>query len=223
MLRHVLTIGAVFAAAASLAVSAAAQEAETVNKSLVRVIAMKDGKPVMTGTGFAIGNRGFVVTADHITSAGEPRVLKVGETDLGKARPAKIVFTSKDKNFSIIEVPNLGAPGLTLAAAAPKQGQAVYLFGFPGADSPNSTLTNGIVSSMMGRPADGATAQFVQHTASGGPGTGGGPIVDACGGVLGVHGFLLQGGAGLGLAASEIAATAKSKNVAFTAAKACNK
>lgn len=222
MFRSIARSVAALAAAAAIAVPAAAQEADTVNKSLVRVIAVKDGKPVMTGTGFAIGNRGFVVTADHVTSAGDPKVLKVGE-DMSKARPAKIVFTSKDKNFSIIEVANLGAPGLTLAAAAPKQGQAVYLFGFPGADSPSSTLTNGMVSSVMARPADGGQAQFVQHTASGGPGTGGGPLVNACGGVLGVHGFLLQGGAGLALAASKIAAAAKTNKVAFTAAKACNK
>lgn len=204
--------------------SSGAQEAGTVNKSLVRVIAFKDGKPVMTGTGFAIGDKGFVVTVDHVVSAGDVRVLRNGEpSDLSKARPGKVVVTNKAMNFAIIEVPGLGAPGLALAADAPMQGARVFLFGYPGADSPASTLTDGIVQQINMRPADGRNVPFVQHGAQGGPGAGGGPVVNPCGAVLGVHGFMLQGGAGLALAASEIAATAKSKNIAFAAAPACAK
>jgi S1-C subfamily serine protease len=214
------------AAACVLAgVSVSAQEAETVNKSVVRVIAFKDGKPVMTGTGFAIGDKGFVVTADHIVSAGsEVKVLKNGEAgEIAKGRTAKVVVTNTDMNFAIIEVPGLGAPGLRLAAAAPKQGATVFLVGYPGADAVNSTLTQGIVEQVAMRPAGGRNVPFVQHAARGGPGTGGGPLVNACGGVVGVNGFLLQSGAGLALAASEIAAQAKAKNVAVASAPPCAK
>jgi len=208
----------------TLAAPAAAQEAATVNKSLIRVIAFKDGKPVMTATGFAIGNKGFVVTADHVVAAGEPRVLREGEpADVGKARPGKVVFTSKPMNLAIIEVPGLGAPGLALAADMPKQGQQVYLFGYPGADSQNSTLTSGIVSRIVTQDAGGKNAQFVQHEAKGGPGTGGGPIVNACGAVVAVNGFLLQSGAGLGIGATEAANAARANKVALTTAPPCKR
>ncbi len=221
MRRHRTAIACLFVLASA---PAAAQEAETVNKSLVRVIAFKDGKPVMTATGFAIGGKGFVVTADHVVTAGEPRVLREGEAaDLAKARPAKIVFTNKERNLAIIEVPGLGAPGLRLAAAPVKQGTRVYLFGYPGADAVNSTLTSGLVQKVAVQKIGDVNVTFVQHEASGGPGTGGGPLVNACGGVVGAHGFLLQGGAGLAVGAAEVASVARAHKVDVATAPACTR
>lgn len=202
------------------AAPAAAQEAESVNKNLVKVFAFKDGKPVMIATGFAIGNKGFVVTADHLVSAGEPRVLREGEAnDLAKARPAKVVYTNKERNLAIIEVPGLGAPGLALSGTPAKQGMQVYLFGYPGGDAQSSALSSGLVQKLVKQ----GTVGFVQHEAKGGPGTGGGPLVNACGAVVAVNGFLLQGGAGLGVDAAEVASIARAHKVDFATAPACNK
>jgi S1-C subfamily serine protease len=99
----------------------------------------------------------------------------------------------------------------------------VFLFGYPGGDSTNSTLSSGIVQRLVMREAGGRQAQFVQHEARGGPGTGGGPLVNACGAVLGVNGFLLQGGAGLAVVALELALAAKQRNIAYAVAPACNR
>lgn len=221
MRRFRTAIACVFVLASA---PAAAQEAETVNKSLVRVIAFKDGKPVMTATGFAIGEKGFVVTADHVVAAGEPRVLREGEAaDPAKARPAKIVFTNKERNLAIIEVPGLGAPGLKLSTVQATQGMHVFLFGYPGADTPNSTLASGLVQRLVAQKIGDANVTFVQHEARGGPGTGGGPLVNACGAVVGVHGFLLQSGAGLAVDAVELAFAARANKVEWAAAPPCTR
>jgi S1-C subfamily serine protease len=209
-------------ACASLLI-AAAQEAETVNKSLVRVFAQKDGT-MTVGTGFAIGDKGHVVTVDHVATAGVLRVVRAGDpVDAAYAKPAKVVYTNKERNLAILEVPGLGAWGLALSGTPAKQGMQVYLLGYPGGNVTSSTLSSGLVQKLVTKKIGGADVGFVQHEAKGGPGSGGGPLVNACGAVVGVNGFLLEGAVGLGVGVTEVMSVARANKIDFATAPACAK
>ena len=221
MLKHLRTMSCVLISA--LAAPAVAQEAETVNKSLVRVIAFKNGQPAMTATGFAIGDKGFVVTSDLVVWAGELRVLRDGEaSEAAQARPAKVVFTNRRRNLAIIEVPGLGAPGLPLATAEAKEGMRVVLFGYKDGGALNSSSSAGLVQRHLTQALGSEKVTFLQHETSSALGTGG-PLVDACGAVVAVNGYARQDGASLAVHAADVAIAARASKVVWTAAPPCKR
>ena len=181
------------------------------------------------GTGFAVNDRGYVVTNHHVVC---PRIIKkmtgtrkqVRDDCEGFARPTRIqvrwldhngtkqsaraslVGTWRDLDLAVLFVLPQGTldaeqrlSPLSLAVEEPVPLLEVLSYGYPGeanidqvegsVESLVATVTDGIVSRLVGRPwtTKGPKLTVVQHTAAITNGNSGGPVIDRCGRVLGVN------------------------------------
>lgn len=176
----------------------------TYEQSVVRVVAASASSgdlAVASGSGFFISDR-HIVTNQHVVAGADGRadqsrlfiVLSAGEEPL----PVSVVWSDETLDLAVLEYGG-GAPhgALTLGDGGQPAGSAVYAVGYPGSavavvsGPSHSTLTDGILSRLPFEARWGTVgsglALVVQHTADINPGSSGGPLLDACGGVVGVN------------------------------------
>ena len=173
------------------------------DRSVVRIVIFEADKPKGTGTGFVVGAGGIVATNDHVARAGE-RLLVLSKQADGKfkAYPATVTWSSSDYDLALLKVPGLESAALTLAEPLPGKGSQVNAIGYPGiADSredfqdrrlnnlSESTLTQGIIGRIIVKSlsVEGKKQTVLQHSAAINSGNSGGPLLDACGRVVGVN------------------------------------
>lgn len=132
------------------------------------------------GTGFAIDDQGHIVTSlDNVDGADRIHVIL---TD-GRWFEAEVAGTDSYANLAVLEImeDGHGLQALPMAAtASPALGETVYAFGF--VDSPDGTLTQGIVSSRHG-----AAAASLQSDIQMLPGMSGGPLLNEEGELIGLN------------------------------------
>lgn len=122
----------------------------------------------------------------------------------GQSADGELAGVDRRHGIALLEVPTGDAPAVRFADAAPQIGDVVFALANPGASG--LRVTEGRVSTgpltvrgRHGRPVEGV----IEHTAPLPRGSGGGPLVDADGGVLGLNvlrsdpGFLLALPAGV--------------------------
>lgn len=156
----------------------------------------------VTGSGVVVDASGLIVTNAHVVFGRQ--AVRVTLHD-GSTLPARLL--GADPLFDIallrVEVP----AGMSLPAARPGRsdqvvvGQEVYAIGSPfGLDQ---SLTRGIVSA-INRRLPGATwsltEPLIQTDASINPGSSGGPLLDACGAVIGITTAMLPDAQNIGFA-----------------------
>jgi S1-C subfamily serine protease len=139
------------------------------------------------GSGFAIDDRGHIVTNNHVV-AGGGEVSVIGQD--GRRRSAEVIGRDPANDLAVLRVAAAGAPTpLTLAGAGDlRVGEPVLAVGSPLGLS--GTVTAGIVSALDRRVRlgdDGARRTAIQTDASINPGNSGGPLVNARGEVVGVN------------------------------------
>ena len=182
----------------------AAPPAASYESAVVRVVAAAaspNGPVFATGTGFFVNDR-HIVTNQHVVAGARSSpsparlfaLLSGGEDPL----PVAVIWTDDGLDLALLDYAGATPHGvLALVGAEPAAGAPVYSVGYPGsadvlgADRAHSTLTDGILS----RPpfearwgaGGSALAVVLQHTADINPGNSGGPLLDDCGGVLGVN------------------------------------
>lgn len=166
------------------------------DRSVVLIVGVSNGKAVTSGTGFVISNE-IVVTNFHVSGNNELVVLTPGVKGAAKAYSAKKIWGSRDYDLQFLRVANLPSPALPISSNNLKKGQEVLAIGFPAVaddeiishDAIESTVSKGIV----GRILDGSwyenKQQFslIQHNAAINKGNSGGPLLDLCGRVVGVN------------------------------------
>ncbi len=200
-----MVIKLAIAAAFSLtSFSAAAIEPQSVAKllepSVVRVIATGP-EGTTAGTGFVVSRDGHVATNLHVVDP----LFKGGWTifvvESGVApenrRPAELVKAFRDEDLAILRVEDLNRPPALLSeidADRPAKGATIFAIGFPGAggrlgSALQTSFTIGSVSRLFAGSwfAGGTQFRLIQHSAPTNPGSSGGPIVNACGQVVGVN------------------------------------
>jgi len=142
------------------------------------------------GTGFAIDDQGHIVTSlDNVDGADRIHVIL---TD-GRWFEAEVAGTDSYANLAVLEImeDGHGLQALPMAATAgPAPGETVYAFGF--VDSPDGTLTQGIVSSRHGaaaalQPQGYALPASLQSDIQMLPGMSGGPLLNAEGELIGLN------------------------------------
>jgi hypothetical protein len=135
---------------------------------------------VGSGTGFAVGNAGVVVTSNHVVS--ECSDVRV-RTAQGLVT-ARVVAQSAAGDLAAIRLPQPAGDGLEIALADPELGAAVTVLGYPLTDILGADLrvTAGIVSSLSLR----ADSRLMQISAPIQPGNSGGPVLNEAGAVVGV-------------------------------------
>ena len=218
-------------------------------RALVTVITTTESGDA-TGSGFFV-NDTHIVTNEHVVASATPSGnLFVSFPGSDARLPVTLVSANENLDLAVLayQGSNPREP-LPLSIPDPERGAEVFALGFPGpADigtvgpNPSSTLTSGILSrppfnARWGR-VGALVARALQHTAPINPGSSGGPLVNACGHVIGVNtsgvltelrdpeGNVVGTGPAQGiffaLAASELAAELRRLRVDFALAGECD-
>lgn len=181
-----------------------------VERSTVRVfvlLADDSGQLVglSTGSGFVVAP-GKVVTNHHViaadgTTATRRKVIVVPHRDVS-SEPVEstVVRDWAEGDLALLDAPGLGAQPIAIASAAPGKDEPVHAVGYPGVTdkllgrTPEQLLvpaepsvTSGSISLFSDRGLGGAPVEVIFHTAAINHGNSGGPLVDACGRVIGVN------------------------------------
>ncbi len=238
----------VVATLASLGSTRVQAQPQTTEPAVVRVLfATEDG--FGAGSGFFV-NDTHIVTNEHLvshpSSAPELFVLFAGQDT---PEPVELDWSNPELDLAVLGYTGGTSRGvLALTTADPARGAEVFALGYPGpADAgslggaASSTLTEGILSrapfeAQWGRDGT-AFARVLQHSAAINPGSSGGPLVNACGAVVGVNtsgafselrdadGNLIGTSAAQGiffaLTASELRAELGRRGVDFSLAEEC--
>ncbi len=174
--------------------------AEMLDPSVVRIFAVGSNQ-MESGTGFVINREGYVVTNFHVIQRHEESGWRLfiadGGLDPEHRRNATVVEVFRGEDLAILQVSGLNRPPVEFAEDAddqPAKGRSVFAIGFPGAGDrlgpvTEASFTPGTVSRLF--PGswfnEGPAIRIIQHTAPTNPGNSGGPLVNACGQVVGVN------------------------------------
>lgn len=201
-----LVINLVIAVAAIVLtpLSASAIEPQAVAKmlepSIVRVIATGP-EGTTTGTGFVVSRDGHVATNLHVVDPFFQGGWTIFVVESGvppdQRRPATLVKEFPGEDIAVLKVEGLMRSPVRLSEAdvnRPPKGATIFAIGFPEAGGRLGTalgtsFTTGSVSRLFTGSwfTDGAQMGLIQHSAPTNPGSSGGPIVNACGQVIGVN------------------------------------
>ncbi|GAB3586570.1 S1C family serine protease [Calidifontibacter terrae] len=174
-------------------------------------IADSSGQPIGTGSGFVLRSDGYLVTNNHVASAGgSGEKLTVMFSD-GSEAGATVVGSSAPYDLAVLKVDRSNLPALQLGdSSALTVGSPVIAVGAP--LGLTGSVTTGIVSA-LNRPVvtsdsssstggDGSYINAIQTDAAINHGNSGGPLLDMQGRVIGVNSAIAstsQDGGSIGL------------------------
>ncbi|MEO7915911.1 MAG: trypsin-like peptidase domain-containing protein, partial [Novosphingobium sp.] len=164
------------------------------------------------GSGFVISPDGYIVTNDHVITAGGQGLadtITVKMAD-GTEYPAKIVGRDTASDIAVLKI----TPGKTLPfvkfgqSAKARAGDWVIAIGNP--FGLGGSVTSGIISAVYRNTGSGAYDHYIQTDASINSGNSGGPMFDMAGNVIGINNWIIApsgGNIGIGFAIpSDVAA-----------------
>lgn len=168
-----------------------------------------NGRPVTReaqslGSGFIISADGYVVTNNHVISAGRPGAtvdaITVTLTDRREFK-AKLIGRDPRSDLALLKIEGASLPFVRFGdSTAARVGDWVVAIGNP--FGLGSTVTAGIVSAVH-RVTGGDASRFIQTDASINQGNSGGPMFDLNGNVIGINSQILSpsgGNVGIGFA-----------------------
>ena len=178
-------------------------------RSVVRVVTVSldaTGQPVAldTGSGFAVAP-GLVVTNRHVIQGSAQAVqietFVIPERDAGgQSQRASVTETWADADLALLSAPGLPSPPMTIARMLPGKEATIRTLGYPGVTDEMRNLplseilrpqepyvTAGTIALFSSIAPGGSRIDTIFHTAPLNPGNSGGPLIDACGRVIGVN------------------------------------
>ena len=164
---------------------AAAKALEVAGRAVVQVLAYDgSGKLLRRGSGFAISDKGLVVTCRAIVKDAKAVSAVVPN---GQARKAKIMpMPATSPDLALLEIPGGEARPLELAGGAPAAGAKVYVVG----------SADGLELAVLTTALAGGNARRLQLRDAVDRGLSGGPVLSAAGAVCGVALSREDGGSG---------------------------
>src|ERR1700712_4679764 len=189
-----------------LAIPALAQDnrdIDAVSRSVVRVVVVsggEEGSEVGMGSGVAISSNRILTNAHVVESAVKgDGFIGIVPSEGTRRYEGKIVAYRADIDLAIIDIGSGRIPPATLYSGAMQDGALVAALGYPyGVDRALAGSMDTVVTPLspvksLGHVAGRrSNAQFdpVLHDAAIGRGNSGGPLVDACGRIVGINSFL---------------------------------
>jgi serine protease Do len=131
------------------------------------------------GSGFAVGDGSYVVTAAHVVS-GSTEVKMLGSRD--EELYGEVVRTNRARDLALIKVTKGKLQGMHVSHTAVRAGQDAYAIGSPLGAKYAFSVTRGVIS---GFPRIDNRA-YIQSDVNVLPGSSGGPLIDAQGNVIGI-------------------------------------
>ena len=153
-----------------------------VNQALTRV-RQYPGVALGRGSGFLISPDGYVVTASYVVERAQAiKVVLPGERTL----PARLLGTDPASGVALLKVEGKGLPALSLGDSdtARPGNWAIAIGNWPGLE--NSVSVGVIAGRDRWLGLGSLTQPLLQLTGTIAPGTGGGPVLDARGQVIGI-------------------------------------
>ena len=169
-----------------------------------------DGRPVTRegaslGSGFIISPDGYIVTNNHVISAGarNATVESITVTLIDrKEYVARIVGRDPDSDLAVLKIDAQNLPFVKFGdSTKARVGDWVIAIGNP--FGIGSTVTAGIVSALHRQGIGGAYDRFIQTDAAINQGNSGGPMFDINGNVIGINSQIVSptgGSVGIGFA-----------------------
>jgi len=194
--------------------------AAAVDRSVVRIL-VEGPTGRASGSGFVVSRDGVVVTNNHVVrqAVGPTWAIAVTAGDGAEALPAQVLAVHPGEDLALLRVGGLRLPPVVFAPntadTIPGKGGVVAVLGYPGAADrlgphDEASLSEGIVARIFAGAwsMGGPTIPIIQHSAPTNPGNSGGPLVNACGQVIGVNSQrevrLLRGPGGVPLVTEQI-------------------
>jgi S1-C subfamily serine protease len=198
-------LGGVFAIALPARLGAEPADIAATARSVVRIVLIsRDGEQLALvghGSGVAVGPNRILTNAHVVTPAEDDDSMRIGIVPSeGKGGWfARIVAVSQGNDLALLELTEAGTlPVATLYSGPVADGEDVYAVGYPG----NVDIAQGYSIGDMVTPsapvktrgnisAGRSSKQYdtLLHTAPIGAGNSGGPLLDACGRVIGINSF----------------------------------
>lgn len=150
------------------------------------------GEGAMAGTGMIVSADGQVLTADFVVSAGASIEVELFDR---RVFDAQVLGTDRSRGVALLKIAATGLPVVRFAQGRPPRlGEPVFAIGAP--YRMPRTVSEGIVSRLDAEPG-----AFIQTTVAINPGSGGGPLANLRGEVIGMnHSIYSRTGAFQGIA-----------------------
>ncbi len=131
------------------------------------------------GSGFVVASGGWILTSWQVVKDGSEAVVVLGRREL----PATVVRADPQRNVALLRTDtSIDARALSLASLPIRVGESVYVVGTPSDQTPDQTITRGIISAVRERKGQA----FLQTDAAINPGDSGGPALNEAGQVVGI-------------------------------------
>ena len=188
-------------------IQAAPPKVDTYELAVIRILVSgpdKQGRGELFGhgTGFFVNSAGYLVTNHHVIDessfASGPKIEAFYPTT-GAKEPATVVWSDRELDLAVLLVSGGKAPQfLKLEEPLVDKGTPVYAVGFPGqndkesraAAKVESSIVEGLIANRFKRtwrPSYSRELMILAHSAQTHPGNSGGPLVNECAHVVGVH------------------------------------
>jgi serine protease DegS len=152
------------------------------------------------GSGVLIGNRGHVLTNNHVIEGADQIQVLLAD---GRSARAEVVGTDLDTDLAVLHISTNDLPGIVIGDSRRlRVGDVVLAIGNP--FGVGQTVTSGIISA-TGRDHLGITAyeDFIQTDAAINPGNSGGALINTHGELIGINSAIYSktgGSMGIGFA-----------------------
>jgi S1-C subfamily serine protease len=176
-------------------------EIDRISRTVVRVVALRGGEPMSSGSGTIVDSTGRIYTNRHVIEDGDDYEIQILEDVNEKPVPsyrARLVGYSMDVDFAVLQVDRdvngraidtvaLGLPFLDIAEPDVQRGDRVFVFGYPGIGEGYLAFTDGAVTTVRnGTMDDQRMPVWYQTDAEISPGNSGGLAVNSRSEVVGI-------------------------------------
>jgi len=147
------------------------------------VLRRDDGAAGFLGSGTLWGDGARVVTAAHVVKGAQSVQV---EDRHGRRLTAPVVARDMRRDMAVIALPRAAfGPGLVPSPLPPAAGEEVFALGAP--LQAEGSVTRGIVSAPARQVEPNVPLRLIQHDAAINPGSSGGPLLAADGGLMGIN------------------------------------